>query len=123
MLIGSILGETAGQVGGQALGEAWAGGPGLTSNIMGVAGGVGGAAAGMAFPFFKHGGRVGGPGSRIGQPRLIVAHNGEYVLSANNPPSRQQIAITAQNKRKAAKKPAAKRKPTVKRKAPTKKRK
>ena len=97
------MGEIGGNYTGQVLGEALAGGQGLTSDILGTAGGVLGAAGGMAFPFFKHGGVV--PGKK-GRAKKIIAHSGEYVLPIGVRPTQAQRKAVA--KRKAAAKPKKK---------------
>ena len=111
MLGGAIIGELGGNYTGQVLGEALAGqGPGLTRDVLSTAGGVLGAAGGMAFPFFKHGGVV--PGKK-GRAKKIIAHSGEYVLPIGVRPTQAQRKAVAKRKAAAAK-PKAKAAPKKK---------
>ena len=98
------MGEIGGNYGGQVLGEALAGGQGLTSDILSTAGGVLGAAGGMAFPFFKHGGVV--PGKK-GRAKKIIAHSGEFVLPIG-------VKVTQAQRKAVAKRKAAAAKPKAK---------
>lgn len=105
---GAILGEVAGNYGGQRLGDMVFGGPGVGSDMMGIAGGALGAAGGVLLPF-KTGGRV--PGKRLGAPKKILAHTGEYVLPVGVRPTQAQRKAVA--KRKAAAKPKKKARKTA----------
>lgn len=92
---GAIVGGLGGGMAGAGLGTAIGGETGRI--IGGAVGGTLGRAAGFFLPF-ETGGRV--PGVK-GKPVRTLLHGQEYVLAANNPPSRKQIKITAKNKRKA----------------------
>ena len=89
---------------GQGLGK-------LGENLLGKTNGIdgstlGGTLADAILPF-KNGGAVGG---KKGKGKLILAHGGEFVLPANAPPTRNQRAIVAKNKRDAKKRVAKKKK-------------
>lgn len=102
-IVGAIGGEMLGNYSGQRFGEQVFGGAGVGSDMMGIAGGALGAAGGVLLPF-KTGGRV--PGKRLGAPKKILAHTGEYVLPVGVRPTQAQRKAVA--KRKAAAKPKKK---------------
>ena len=102
-IVGAVGGEMLGNYSGQRFGEQVFGGPGVGSDMMGIGLGALGAAGGALLPF-KTGGRV--PGKRIGAPKKILAHTGEYVLPVGVRPTQAQRKAVA--KRKAAAKPKKK---------------
>ena len=103
-IVGAIGGEMLGNYSGQRFGEQVFGGPGVGSDMLGIGLGALGAAGGALLPF-KTGGRV--PGKRIGAPKKILAHTGEYVLPVGVRPTQAQKAAVAKRKVAAAKKKAA----------------
>ena len=83
MLIGSQLGGIA----GQALGAKYGG------KVGGDLGKVAGTALGMAFPYFKKGGKV----TKTG---LAMVHKGEYVLPKGVKPTKAQKSAVTKGKSK-----------------------
>lgn len=83
---GGLLGGAIGGAGGYFLG--------------GEKGGKAGSTAGKALGSllkFKKGGRI--PGAKKGQPKVIVAHVGEYVLPVGVKPTKAQKGAVAKLKR------------------------
>lgn len=77
-----LIGSQLGGIAGQALGTKYGG------KLGGDLGKVVGTAAGMAFPYFKKGGKV----TKTGP---AVVHKGEYVLPASVKPTKAQKAAVA----------------------------
>ena len=82
MLVGSQIGGVL----GQAIGQKYGG------KVGGDIGKIVGTAGGMAFPYFKKGGKV----SKTG---LAMVHKGEYVLPSNVKPTKAQKAAVAKGKK------------------------
>lgn len=83
MLVGSQIGGVL----GQAIGQKYLGKTG------GDIGKILGTAGGMAFPYFKKGGKVNKTG-------LAMVHKGEYVLPKNVKPTKAQKSAVAKGKSK-----------------------
>lgn len=83
-LFGNLLGTIAGGIGSKFM------------PLPGVDGAAIGGTVGGLLPFRK-GGRI--PGRR-GKARLIVAHNGEFILPLGVAPTKAQKAAVARRRRK-----------------------
>lgn len=83
-MFGNILGSIAGGIGSKLM------------PLPGVDGAAMGGAIGGLLPFRK-GGRI--PGKR-GKARLVIAHNGEFILPLGVAPTKAQKAAVARRRRK-----------------------
>lgn len=82
-----LIGSQLGGVLGQSIGQKYGG------KLGGDLGKIVGTAGGMAFPYFKNGGKV----NRTGP---AVVHKGEYVLPASvNPTKAQKSAVAKLHKK------------------------
>jgi len=93
MLIGSGLGAAAGSMAGKALAKKYLGND--YTNEAATIGGLLGGAAGSLLPFAT-GGVI--PGAK-GKPRVILAHNQEYILPIGVKPTKAQKSAVEKRKR------------------------
>ena len=82
-----FIASQIGGIGGQALGQKYGG------NVGGEIGKIAGTALGMAFPYFKKGGKVKKTG-------LAMVHKNEYVLPSSVKPTKAQKDAVAKLHRK-----------------------
>ena len=90
MLVGSQIGGILGQSLGQQIGNKIGGKTG--GQVLGDIGKIAGTAGGMAFPYFKKGGKV----TKTG---LAMVHKGEYVLPKGVKPTKAQKSAVTKGKK------------------------
>jgi len=98
VLIGAGLGAAAGSMAGRAIGKKYLGDD--YANESATIGGLLGGAAGTLLPFAT-GGLV--PGAK-GKPRVILAHNQEYILPIGVKPTKAQKSAVEKRKKQSRQK-------------------
>ena len=98
VLIGAGLGAAAGTMAGKALAKKYLGND--YTNEASTIGGLIGGAAGSLLPF-SCGGVVPGP---KGKPRVILAHNQEYILPIGVKPTKAQKSAVEKRKKQSKQK-------------------
>jgi uncharacterized protein YcfJ len=93
--VGNTLGSALGNMAGNYIGKKYLGDDykGQTALIGSTLGGL----AGSLIPGFKNGGRV--PGKKKGEPKIILAHSGEFILPTDIKPTKEQRSLIEKRKK------------------------